>query len=139
VVTLLRLAGLPPRAEQRNARHPLVVIGGAVTFVNPEPLALFADVIAAGEGELLVPALTDAIGTAADRDELLRRLAAGRGFYVPSFYDVRYAADGTIAGFEVRPGTGAPPVVKKAAVKTIDRLDPPATSIFTPDTEFGSR
>jgi hypothetical protein len=25
--------------------HPLVVIGGAVTFVNPEPLAPFAEVI----------------------------------------------------------------------------------------------
>jgi radical SAM superfamily enzyme YgiQ (UPF0313 family) len=58
---------------------------------------------------------------------------------VPSFYDVRYAGDGTIAAFEPRAGTGAPPVVKKAAVKTTERLDPPATSIFTPDTEFGSR
>ena len=46
----------PAAARRRpDSRHPLVVIGGAVTFVNPEPLALFADVIAAGEGELLVP------------------------------------------------------------------------------------
>ncbi len=118
---------------------PLVVIGGAVTFVNPEPLALFADVIAAGEGEILIPALAAAIRAADDRDDLLRRLALERGFYIPSFYDVRYAGDGTIAAFEPRPGTGAPPVVKKAAVKSVDRLDPPATSIFTPDTEFGSR
>ncbi len=139
VVTLLRLAGLAPRAEARRARDPLVVIGGAVTFVNPEPLAPFADVIAAGEGELLVPALTAAMAGAQDRNDLLRRLARERGFYIPSFYDVRYAGDGTIAAFEVRPDTGAPPVVKKAAVKSIDRLDPPATSIFTPDTEFGSR
>jgi radical SAM superfamily enzyme YgiQ (UPF0313 family) len=29
--------------------------------------------------------------------------------------------------------------VQKAAVKATDRLDPPHTSIFTPDTEFGSR
>src|SRR3990170_761599 len=49
VLTLLRLAGLPLRAEDRNTDHPLILIGGAVTFVNPEPLALFADVIAAGE------------------------------------------------------------------------------------------
>ena len=132
-------ARLPPRADQRNTRHPLVVIGGAVTFVNPEPLASFADVIAAGEGEILVPALASALRESDDRDELLRRLAGERGFYVPSFYDVRYAGDGTIAGFEPRAGTGAPPVVKKAAVKTTERLDPPATSIFTPDTEFGSR
>ncbi len=139
VVTLLRLAGLSPRAEARRARDPLVVIGGAVTFVNPEPLALFADVIAAGEGELLVPALTSAIASSDNRADLLRNLTGQRGFYIPSFYTVHYAGDGTIAAFEAKPGTGAPPTVKKAAVKSIERLDPPATSIFTPDTEFGSR
>jgi radical SAM superfamily enzyme YgiQ (UPF0313 family) len=139
VVTMLRLAGLPPRADARTAQHPLVVVGGAVTFVNPEPLAPFADVVAAGEGELLIPTLARIAGTANDREELLRALAAERGFYIPSFYDVHYDAGGSITAFEPRAGTGAPPVVKKAAVKTVDRLDPPATSIFTPDTEFGSR
>ena len=139
VVTLLRLAGLPPRAADRHSRHPLVVIGGAVTFVNPEPLAMFADVIAAGEGELLVPMLTRTVHAAEDREDLLRRLTTERGFYIPSFYDVHYAADGTIAAFEPKSATGAPRVVKKAAVKSIDHLDPPSTSIFTPETEFGSR
>jgi radical SAM superfamily enzyme YgiQ (UPF0313 family) len=139
VVTMLRLAGLPSRAADRTSRHPLVVIGGAVTFVNPEPLALFADVIAAGEGELLVPTLTGACRNAADRHELFGQLTTQRGFYIPSFYDVHYAADGTIAAFEPKAGTGAPPTVKKAAVKSVDRFDPPSTSIFTPDTEFGSR
>ena len=139
VLTMLRLAGVPARAEARNGRHPLVVVGGAVTFVNPEPLAPFADIIAAGEGEVLIPALTGAIRDAADRPSLYRRLASGRGFYIPSFYDVRYYEDGTIAAFEPKPGSGAPPVVKKAAVKSTETLDPPATSIFTPDTEFGSR
>jgi radical SAM superfamily enzyme YgiQ (UPF0313 family) len=139
LVTMLRLAKVPPRAEARNARHPLVVVGGAVTFVNPEPLALFADVIAAGEGEMLIPDLMRNIREAGDRPDLLRRLAQARGFYIPSFYDVRYAGNGSIAGFEAKPGTHAPAVVKKAAVKTTDHLDPPTTSIFTPDTEFGSR
>ena len=139
VVTMLRLAGLPPRAAQRDSRAPLVVIGGAVTFVNPEPLALFADVIAAGEGETLVPDLIGELRDAESRQDLLQRLTACRGFYIPAFYDVRYADDGTIAAFESRPGSGAPSTVRKAAVKTTDRLDPPATSIFTPDTEFGSR
>ena len=139
VLTMLRLAGVPGRAAERNGHHPLVVIGGAITFVNPEPLAPFADVIAAGEGEVLIPALAAAIRAAGSRDDLLERLAAERGFYIPSFYDVHYNADGTIAGFAAKAGTGAPPVVKKAAVKSAERLDPPATSIFTPDTEFGSR
>ncbi|HVD93226.1 MAG TPA: radical SAM protein [Vicinamibacterales bacterium] len=139
VVSMLRLAGVPVRADARTRHDPLVVIGGAVTFVNPEPLAPFADVIAAGEGEVLIPELMSALGAASDRKDLLVRLAAERGMYIPSFYDVRYKGDGTIAAFDPKPGTGAPPVVKKAAVKSTDRLDPPATTIFTPDTEFGSR
>jgi radical SAM superfamily enzyme YgiQ (UPF0313 family) len=139
VVTLLRLAGLKPRAAERTARDPLVVIGGAVTFVNPEPLAPFADVIAAGEGEALIPSLLTAFKGASDRDDLLRRLAPERGFYVPSFYDVVHSADGSIDAFVARAGTGAPPVVKKAAIKTTEAVDPPATTVFTPDTELGSR
>jgi radical SAM superfamily enzyme YgiQ (UPF0313 family) len=139
VVTMLRLAGLPPRATARSSRHPLIVVGGAVTFVNPEPLAPFADVVAAGEGEVLIPDLVDTLREDVSRDEQYARLATKRGFYIPSFYDVHYKDDGRIAGFEAKAGTGAPAVVKKAAVKSAERLEPPATSIFTPDTEFGSR
>jgi radical SAM superfamily enzyme YgiQ (UPF0313 family) len=139
VVTMLRLAGIPPRAEDRTHRHPLIVIGGAVTFVNPEPLALFADVIAAGEGEVLIPSLLHAFTNASDREDLLHRLAQERGYYIPSFYDVRYGGDGTIAAFVPREGTGAPAVVKKAALKTTEAVDPPTTTVFTPETELGSR
>src|SRR5215470_836312 len=67
VLTLLRLAGIPRYSTERSARHPLVVVGGAVTFVNPEPLAPFADVIAAGEGETLVPAIGKSFNAASDR------------------------------------------------------------------------
>jgi radical SAM superfamily enzyme YgiQ (UPF0313 family) len=148
VLSMLRLAGMPLYSAERSApvgggkrprRYPLVLIGGAVTFVNPEPLAPFADVIAAGEGEALVPALVRCAGEAADRADLLRRLAGERGFYIPALYDVRYGDDGRIAGWEPRPESGAPRAVKKAAVATTEKLDPPATMIFTPDTEFGSR
>ena len=139
VLTLLRLAGLPLRAEQRTTDHPLILVGGAVTFVNPEPLALFADVIAAGEGEVLVPSLLEAVKASTSRAHLLGELATRRGFYIPSFYDVEYTEGGAIARYVPKQGTGAPAVVKKAALKTTDAVDPPATTIFTPDTEFGSR
>ena len=139
VLTLLRLAGIPLRAESRTAHDPIVMIGGAVTFVNPEPLAPFADIIAAGEGEVLIPPLVEAFQQASDRDEVLQRLVTHRGFYVPSFYDVKYADNGTIEGFVPKAGTAAPPVVRKAALRSTDAVDPPATRIFTPETEFGSR
>jgi radical SAM superfamily enzyme YgiQ (UPF0313 family) len=139
ILTMLRLAGVRVRAADRNARDPLVVIGGAVTFVNPEPLALFADVIAAGEGEELVPDLLDSFRHMTGRRNLLQSLAKKRGFYIPSFYDVEYKADATIERFVPKEGTGAPATVRKAAVPTTAALDPPCTGIFTPDTEFGSR
>jgi radical SAM superfamily enzyme YgiQ (UPF0313 family) len=141
VVTMLKLAGLEPRADRRHALDPLVVIGGAVTFVNPEPLAPFADLIAAGEAELLVPSIVDSFADVGGRDRpaLLERLATEAGCYVPSLYDVSYDGPGRVAAITPRIGRAAPPVVRKAAVKAADRLDPPATKIFTPDTEFGSR
>src|SRR6185369_11114857 len=61
------------------------------------------------------------------------------GCYVPSLYDVTYDGPGKVAAITPRAGTTAPAVVRKASVKAADRLDPPATRIFTPDTEFGSR
>src|SRR5262245_38281350 len=141
VLTLLRLAGIPRYAAERTERHPLVVVGGAVTFVNPEPLAPFADAIAAGEGEVLAPGLRRAFGASSSRAELLQSLARERGFYIPSFYEPRYGADGTLTEYRPSPGLSVEPSVpvRKAALKTTEAVDPPVTSIFTPDTEFGSR
>src|SRR5689334_16353530 len=99
VLTLLRLAGIPRYAAERTSRDPLVLIGGAVTFVNPEPLAPFADVVAAGEGEVLVPALERAFGQATSRADLLSLLARERGFYIPSFFEPQYAPDGMLTGY----------------------------------------
>jgi radical SAM superfamily enzyme YgiQ (UPF0313 family) len=42
-------------------------------------------------------------------------------------------------GDRLRDGVEASNPVRKAAVRTTDALDPPTTTIFTPDTEFGSR
>src|SRR4030095_13921586 len=56
---LLRLSKIPVLAEERNEWHPLVIMGGAAAFLNPEPVAAFVDVVCVGEGEVLLPALTE--------------------------------------------------------------------------------
>jgi radical SAM superfamily enzyme YgiQ (UPF0313 family) len=141
VITMLKLAGLEPRASRRHARDPLVVIGGAVTFVNPEPLAPFADLIAAGEAELLVPSIVNAFERVGERDReaLLAALSLETGCYAPSLYEPVYDGPGRVSAIVPKAGTGAPPTIRKAAVKAAERLDPPSTVIYTPDTEFGSR
>ncbi|HLA96411.1 MAG TPA: hypothetical protein VK612_11875, partial [Pyrinomonadaceae bacterium] len=47
---MLQLSGIPVWAEKRNHFHPLVVMGGAASFLNPEPITDFTDIIAVGEG-----------------------------------------------------------------------------------------
>jgi len=58
---MLQLSGIPVWSSERNHFHPLVVMGGAASFLNPEPIADFTDVIAVGEGEILAHQLVDAI------------------------------------------------------------------------------
>ena len=137
ILTMMRLAGMPVYASERTDRHPLVVLGGAVTFLNPEPLAPFVDVVTAGEGEALIPPLVSAV-SATDRRSALRRLATLPGFYVPTLYRVSYDDKGVVKPYQATERE-VPLFVPKAAVKTIDDIDPPCTRVFTPQTAFGSR
>ena len=66
VLQVLRLAGIPLRARDRGPRDPLVILGGAAMFLNPEPLAPFADLVAVGEGEPMVPRMMEALLGAPD-------------------------------------------------------------------------
>ncbi len=118
VVDLLRRAGIPPLAEERDESHPLILAGGAAITANPLPLAPLCDALVIGEGEVVVPALVEALleGMGQGRDELLRALARIPGVYVPS----------------QRP---AHPVQRQWA-RDLD-AHPTASVVLTPDTEFG--
>jgi radical SAM superfamily enzyme YgiQ (UPF0313 family) len=101
---MLRLARVPVWSKDRTHHDPLVVMGGAASFLNPEPIAEFTDVVAVGEGEILVPRLVDLLFENSDeggtKEDLLLKLArVGRGFYVPSLYEVTYNADGTVEAY----------------------------------------
>ena len=95
VLQVLRLAGIPLRAKDRGPRDPLVILGGAAMMLNPEPLAPFADLVAVGEGEPMVPRMMEALLGASDPRRGIDALGPRDGFYVPSRYEVRYHEDGT--------------------------------------------
>jgi radical SAM superfamily enzyme YgiQ (UPF0313 family) len=97
---MLQLSGVPVWSKDRTERDPLIVMGGAASFLNPEPIAEFTDVIGVGEGEILGPKLVDAFFEGQSKEELLLSLARhGRGFYVPSLYFVSYNEDGTVNAY----------------------------------------
>jgi radical SAM superfamily enzyme YgiQ (UPF0313 family) len=132
VLQVLRLSGIPLRASERGPRDPLVVLGGAAMFLNPEPLAPFADVVAVGEGEPLVPRLMQALLGARDARSGLESLSPKDGFYVPSRYEVRYNADGTVAAYD-----GPGKVVRQRGWP--GAMGFPQSVILTPHTEMSMK
>ena len=132
VLQVLRLAGIPLRARDRGPRDPLVILGGAAMFLNPEPLAPFADIVAVGEGEPLVPRMMEALLGAPSPREGMGALSPKEGFYVPSLYEVRYHADGTVAAHE-----GPGPVVRQRGWPGKMRF--PQSVILTPHTEMSMK
>ena len=118
VLQVLDLSGIPLSAAERTWEDP-IVIGGGPCAVNPEPLAEFFDLFYIGEGETSYFALIDAYKevreTGGNRQEFLERAAGIPGIYVPSFYEISYHEDGTIASMEpVNPH--APRKVEKQVV-----------------------
>src|SRR5512136_2017968 len=132
VLQVLRLAGIPLRASERGPRDPLVILGGAATFLNPEPLAPFADLVAVGEGEPMVPRMMEALLGAADPRKGLDLLRPTDGFYVPSRYEVRYHDDGTVAAYD---GPGR--VVRQRGWPGI--MGFPQSVVLTPHTEMSMK
>ncbi len=125
LLTALDLAGIPLHAVDRTDAHPVVVAGGHSAF-NPEPVADFVDAVVLGDGEEVALAISEVVrewkaeGRPGGRVELLARLAASGGVYVPRFYDVEYLPDGSIRAV-VPNRTGVPWRVHKHTVMDLDR------------------
>jgi len=129
VLQFLDLAGLPLRADERDERHPLLVIGGHAAY-NPEPLADFVDAVVVGEGEEIIVEIAQTLHEVkgASRDAQLHALAKIGGVYVPRFYEVDYHADGTIAGVRPTEAVAQFPVTKRI----VPVLPPPHTRFIVP-------
>jgi radical SAM superfamily enzyme YgiQ (UPF0313 family) len=89
VVNILKSSGIPLFAADRNDSHPIVIAGGACITANPEPLSLFFDCFAIGEGEAILPVVVEVISEEieASKDELLSALASLPGIYMPNRHD----------------------------------------------------
>lgn len=157
LIRILELARIPVLSANRTHYDPVVLIGGAITYINPEPLAEFADAMIIGDGEEAAYAYIDRY--IEDRGLARERHLAGTmelpGMYVPS---LQQAAPGDLEGPPAS-GSAADSGCEAAAVdaepapagrsanapagriakqQVRDFEDYPAHSaVLTPDTEFG--
>ena len=97
ILTMLSLARIPFLSRDRGEDYPLIIAGGPCA-VNPEPIAPFFDAVVIGDGEEAEPELVNAYRAWRDagetKQQLLERLAAVPGVYVPSFYEAEYDENG---------------------------------------------
>ncbi|MDA8165859.1 MAG: radical SAM protein [Desulfobacteraceae bacterium] len=130
LIRMLDAGGIEPLAENRRTAdpfrepgRPLLVGGGVATFINPEPLAPFFDLLVIGEAEAALPPVLAALlaaGGRLDRPAFLRSLAASSpGCYAPQLYSCEYGPQGELLGItapsdlpaRVRKVTGPKPAV----------------------------
>ncbi|MGE0082831.1 MAG: radical SAM protein [Desulfococcaceae bacterium] len=134
VLTVLKSAGIPFDSAQRSETHPLIMAGGVACFLNPEPIADFADCFLLGEAEELLEPFFQAFDPDTDRKEMLKILAQNiPGLYVPAFYRCEYREDSTLAAFD--PICDVPQKIKRVFVKDLSRTKT-CSSLLTADTAF---
>ncbi len=133
VLRILAMSNIPLLSGERSPGHPLVIMGGACAFANPEPLAPFVDVCFVGEAEEMLPEFVDALRASTSKDDAIERAAGIAGAYVPRLYEVSYGEDGLISAR--RALGGAPETIARRCVADISRR-PLTPSIITPETEF---
>ncbi|WP_456385159.1 radical SAM protein [Desulfolithobacter sp.] len=113
LIRMLHATGLEPLAADRTREvgpgSPLVILGGVGVFMNPEPLAPFADLIVLGEAEPVLGPLMEILDRdlAADipRRKMLENISSTLdGCYVPAFYHFEYGKDGRVQGIRAEAG-----------------------------------
>lgn len=127
ILNMLNLAGIPMMSADRDDSYPLLVAGGPCAF-NPEPLADFFDLFLIGDGEEVLPAITDLYRKCDSKKEFLKKACQMTGVYVPSFYDVKYNEDGTVAAY-IKNYENAPEKVRKCLIDDIEPLPFPIKNI----------
>jgi radical SAM superfamily enzyme YgiQ (UPF0313 family) len=135
VLECLALGGVTVRRGARGPGEPLVMAGGAATFLNPEPLAEFVDLFLIGEAEEMLAEFVDRVGGARrDRWTLLAEGERVAGAYRPDRYTPVYDAAGPLSRLDYDgPGDGR---VERRYLADLDR-QPTRSQILTPEAVFG--
>lgn len=122
ILTMLELSHIPFLAKERGEDMPLILAGGPCA-VNPEPLAEIVDAVIVGDGEEAEPEIVEAVraskAAGESKRQLLLRLSAIEGVYIPSFYEANYTPEGKFAGIE-KLEPAAPDTVRRRILKDLE-------------------
>ena len=88
VLTMINLAGIELKSQERNENSPVIIAGGYGAY-TPEVLSDFIDVFCVGEAETLLPPLLNLFEELKNerRSKKLELISKLPGFYVPLFFE----------------------------------------------------
>ncbi|MDP7421663.1 MAG: radical SAM protein [bacterium] len=134
----LTLSGIPPLSRERDESHPLIICGGPLALMNPEPIGALADVVCVSEAEPVLPPFIDELLTSPPqgtwkRHNLLRQLARLAGWYVPALYRPALDTDGKL--IDLAPQDGVPARIKRVVQADLAGLNS-ASVLISPGSSF---
>ncbi len=145
ILTMLDLGRIPLHSDQRTLADPLVIAGGPCAQ-NPEPMAIFLDIIVTGDGEPSLPLICDLwmelkeqaltaegllTGEAGvrQRAELIAQMAIRLPFcYAPRFYEPEYR-DGRIVALN-RTRQDLPETIEPSVISDLDGIPIPTKPVI---------
>lgn len=143
IARILDLADIPLFSEERlNGGYPLILAGGAVSLLNPEPIADFIDVFCLGEAEEFLPGFVERFrdwqrSGSVHTEELLCGLASLPGAYIPSFWQPYYDKDGCFSACLPKRGKPENPLKRLHLSGEAYARDCRHSQILTENTELG--
>lgn len=104
ILSILDAEKIPFFASERDESSPLIMAGGVIAFLNPEPVAPFFDIMFSGEAEGIIQGFlkyVSAYGSPSEAKKNKRKLIenapsgskSGGGIYVPSAYKFNFDSE----------------------------------------------
>ena len=136
--SILRAAGIPLLSSEQGSMFPLVIAGGVVTTINPEPFADIVDACVLGESEEVIPLLANQLidNWAFNRNkvEALEAIGSIPGIYIPSWFQPTYTKKGIFTGIKLTHPEYSPNLARRF-IPNLDVI-PGSMVIHTPNTDL---
>jgi len=112
ILSILSAEKIPFLSKDRDESFPIIMAGGVIAFLNPEPVAQIFDLMFVGEAEAIFPDFFKVAETK-NKYEILENAAKIDGIYIPSAYNFIFDKKNPNVLSEIRHLPGYPEKIKR--------------------------